>query len=330
MTGKKGDHHKSRSSKSSSVRSTTAGSVSKGKSSHKSEHRKEETAGGEKISYDNLDIKNELGAGSSGAVVRVSHKVTGQEYAMKTMCKLDDRERRQVLQEIRTLHASSHPSIVGFVDAFYADGRVCILLELMDASLLDVVEHVGFIPELIMAKLTEPLLQGLRYLHKELHIVHRDIKPANILINSKGEVKIADFGVSGKMASTIGLKQTFVGTTTYMSPERILGTPHTSNSDIWSLGLTIMQCLLGRYPYGVCAHFFDLLDLIQESPSPSLPLDQFSSEMCSLSDQCLIKDPSLRPGAEQLLQHPLILKTRQDTDTNVTAWILKNLPPRSK
>lgn len=247
---------------------------------------------------------------------------------MKTLCKLDDTDRRLALNEIRTLHASSHPSIVGFIDAFYADGRVCILLELMDASLLELVQHLGFIPELITVKLIEPLLHGLYYLHKKLHIVHRDIKPANILINAKGEAKIADFGVSGKMASTIDQKKSFVGTTTYMSPERILGTAHSSNADIWSLGLTIMQCLLGRYPYGQCDTFFSLLDLIQEAPSPTLPEDEFSVEIRSFVDQCLTKDPTVRPTADKLLLHPLIEKGQHDTDTDLRAWIIAHLPKR--
>ena len=277
------------------------------------------------ITYDALEVLNELGAGSSGSVVRVRHRPTGCCYAMKTLTKLDEKERRQVLQEVRALHASSHPSIVGFIDAFYADGRVCMLLELMAASLQNVVERVGFVPELVMAKLTEPLLQGLHYLHKTLHIVHRDIKPANILVSAHGEVKIADFGVSGKLASTIGLKQTFVGTATYMSPERILGTPHSSNADIWSLGLTLMECALGRYPYGQCDTFFLLLDLIQESPSPSLPADQFSPEFQAFIDSCLIKDHLARPTADTLLRHPLILKTRADTDTNVSGWFIHSI-----
>jgi mitogen-activated protein kinase kinase 1 len=279
----------------------------------------------EGLTFDTLEILGELGSGSSGSVVKVRHRPTNKCYAMKTLTKLDDKERRQVLQEIRALHASSHPSIVGFIDAFYADGRVCILLELMSASLLDVTRDVGMIPEIIMAKLIEPLLQGLHYLHKTLHIVHRDIKPANILISASGVVKIADFGVSGKLASTIGLKQTFVGTTTYMSPERILGTPHSSNADIWSLGLTIMECVLGRYPYGQCDTFFLLLDLIQEAPAPSLPEDQFSLEFRAFVDSCLLKDPQVRPTAEILLAHELIAKVQRDTDTDVAAWFRHNL-----
>ena len=61
------------------------------------------------------------------------------------------------------------------------------------------------------------VLQGLVYLHHERHVIHRDIKPSNLLVNHKGEVKITDFGVSAMLASSMGQRDTFVGTYNYMS-----------------------------------------------------------------------------------------------------------------
>lgn len=61
------------------------------------------------------------------------------------------------------------------------------------------------------------VLQGLVYLHNERHVIHRDIKPSNLLVNHKGEVKITDFGVSAMLASSMGQRNTFVGTYNYMS-----------------------------------------------------------------------------------------------------------------
>jgi serine/threonine protein kinase len=89
----------------------------------------------------------------------------------------------------------------------------------------------------------------LEYLHKQLHIIHRDIKPQNILINSKGQAKITDFGVSGEIAHTQAMAKTFVGTAKYMSPDRIAGNVHSAKSDIWSLGLVVLECALGKHPY---------------------------------------------------------------------------------
>jgi serine/threonine protein kinase len=93
------------------------------------------------------------------------------------------------------------------------------------------------------------VLRALEYLHKELHVIHRDIKPSNVLVSENGCVKLTDFGVSGQLASTVGTCASWLGTVTYMSPERIQGRSYTILSDIWSFGLTIVELALGAYPY---------------------------------------------------------------------------------
>lgn len=69
----------------------------------------------------------------------------------------------------------------------------------------------------ISSVLINQVLEGLLYLHHERHVIHRDIKPSNLLVNHKGEVKITDFGVSAVLASSIGQRDTFVGTYNYMA-----------------------------------------------------------------------------------------------------------------
>lgn len=74
-----------------------------------------------------------------------------------------------------------------------------------------------------------------------------DIKPSNILANSQGQIKICDFGVSGELINSIA--NTFVGTSTYMSPERIQGAQYTIKSDVWSLGISLVELAQGRFPF---------------------------------------------------------------------------------
>jgi len=103
----------------------------------------------------------------------------------------------------------------------------------------------------------------LTYLYDVHRIIHRDIKPSNMLFNSKGEIKICDFGVSGELINSIA--DTFVGTSTYMSPERIQGAQYSVKSDVWSTGISLIELAMGRFPFaeddGLDSDFDDLADL---------------------------------------------------------------------
>merc|ERR1711990_648573 len=105
----------------------------------------------------------------------------------------------------------------------------------MGGSLHDVIRKHGRIPERILAHVTYQILWGLAYLKFENRF-HRDIKPANILCNSRGNVKLTDFGIAREMENSIQMAKTFVGTFKYMSPERMQSEPYNYKSDIWSLG----------------------------------------------------------------------------------------------
>ncbi|EDL31457.1 mitogen activated protein kinase kinase 2, isoform CRA_b [Mus musculus] len=96
---------------------------------------------------------------------------------------------------------------------------------------------------LIMAR---KVLRGLAYLREKHQIMHRDVKPSNILVNSRGEIKLCDFGVSGQLIDSMA--NSFVGTRSYMSPERLQGTHYSVQSDIWSMGLSLVELAIGRYP----------------------------------------------------------------------------------
>ncbi|GLC37190.1 hypothetical protein PLESTB_000989600 [Pleodorina starrii] len=168
------------------------------------------------------------------------------------------------------------------------------------------------LPEPVIAHIARQLVAGLQYLHKELKVVHRDIKPSNLLLNGAGEVKISDFGVSGQLASSVSNCLSWVGTVTYMSPERIKGDSYSFDSDLWSLGLTLLECALGRFPYpppgetGVNLGFWELLEYIVIEPAPTLPADQFSPELVDFVGQCLQKDAKARPSVTALAQHPFL------------------------
>lgn len=138
--------------------------------------------------------------------------------------------------------------------------------------------------------------------------MHRDIKPSNILVNSRGSIKLCDFGVSGELINSIA--DTFVGTSTYMAPERIQGERYTVKSDVWSFGLTIMELAIGKFPFGsneltdedcAPAGILDLLQQIVHEPAPRLPKsDAFPSILEDMIQKCLFKEPERRPTPQDL------------------------------
>src|SRR5947209_2453985 len=99
----------------------------------------------------------------------------------------------------------------------------------------------------VLGKIAESILGGLVYLYEAHRIMHRDIKPSNVLLNSRGNIKLCDFGVATETVNSIA--DTFVGTSTYMAPERIQGGAYSIKSDVWSVGLTVMELAIGRFPF---------------------------------------------------------------------------------
>ncbi|CDY39283.1 BnaC06g27080D [Brassica napus] len=264
------------------------------------------------ITAEDLETMRVIGKGSSGVVQLVRHKWVGNVHFYELQViqmNIQEKIRKQIVQELKINQASSQcPHVVVCYHSFYHNGAFSLVLEYMDrGSLVDVIRQVKTILEPYLSVVCKQVLQGLVYLHNERHVIHRDIKPSNLLVNHKGEVKISDFGVSASLASSMGQRDTFVGTYNYMSPERISGSTYDYSSDIWSLGMSVLECAIGRFPYLESEDqqnppsFYELLAAIVESPPPTAPSDQFSPEFCSFITACLQKDPPARASSLDLL-----------------------------
>ncbi|MQL93184.1 hypothetical protein Taro_025826 [Colocasia esculenta] len=283
-------------------------------------------------------IRQGIGKGASGTVHLVRHKWTEQFFALKTIQfnNIPEEIRMRIALELKinySLNYSSQcPYIVAYYQSFYDNGVMSIVLEYMDGgSLADFVNKVKSIPEPYLAAICKQVLKGLIYLHHEKHIVHRDLKPANLLVNHRGEVKITDFGVSAILESSSGQRDTFVGTRNYMSPERINGGKHGPLSDIWSLGLVLLECATGMFPYGPpdgdeAYGVFEIVEAIVLQPPPYAPSDMFSEEFCSFISSCVQKEPKDRKSALELLEHPF-LTMYEDDNVDLESYFTKACPP---
>ncbi|KAL0611503.1 Dual specificity mitogen-activated protein kinase kinase 2 [Plecturocebus cupreus] len=197
---------------------------------------------------DDFERISELGAGNGGVVTKVQHRPSGLIMARKLIhLEIKPAIRNQIIRELQVLHECNSPYIVGFYGAFYSDGEISICMEHMDGGSLDqVLTEARRIPEEILGKVSIAVLRGLAYLREKHQIMHRDVKPSNILVNSRGEIKLCDFGVSGQLIDSMA--NSFVGTRSYMAPERLQGTHYSVQSDIWSMGLSLVELAIGRYP----------------------------------------------------------------------------------
>lgn len=267
-----------------------------------------------RISLDELEPLGELGRGNYGTVTKVRHKPTDIIMAMKEIrLELEEAKFLQIIMELEVLHKCHSPYIVDFYGAFFVEGAVYLCMEYMDGGSLDKI-YDGGVDEPYLAVITDSVVRGLKQLKDEHNIIHRDVKPTNILVSTSGKVKLCDFGVSGNLVASIA--KTNIGCQSYMAPERIkVANPddvltYNVQSDIWSLGLSVLEVAKGCYPYppDTYRNLFSQLSAIIYGDTPALPADRFSPEARSFVANCLNKSPTLRPTYAKLLNHPWLKK----------------------
>ncbi|KAK2762234.1 hypothetical protein FQN54_001244 [Arachnomyces sp. PD_36] len=241
--------------------------------------------------------------------------LSGAIMAMKEIrLELDESKFTAIIMELDILHRCISPFIIDFYGAFFQEGAVYICVEFMDGGSVDKLYGNG-IPENILRKVILSTVMGLKCLKDDHNIIHRDVKPTNILINTRGQIKICDFGVSGNLVASIA--KTNIGCQSYMAPERIAGGgvsqagatsggTYSVQSDIWSLGLTMIECAVGRYPYppDTFNNIFSQLNAIVHGDPPTLPDKGFSEDAHNFVRSCLNKDAKSRPTYAMLLRHP--------------------------
>ncbi|KAK9110782.1 hypothetical protein Sjap_018842 [Stephania japonica] len=271
-----------------------------------------------------------LGHGSSGIVYKVRHRRNLQIYALKVVRFEQDNIaagiRRQADLEADILKQVNSQFIVRCYGVFdscteYSEASdLCFLMEYMEGgSLQDLLKIRRRLPEAAISDMARRVLEGLKYLH-EMHIVHRDIKPSNLLINRKGEVKIADFGVSCRDGCC---DFSCAGTCAYMSPERfdperwnISGTISDGFAgDIWALGVALLECHAGHFPLIPADQKLDwatLMCAICFCDAPEMP-STASAEFRSFIYQCLEKDWRRRGSVGELLSHPFVAKNKSSS-----------------
>ncbi|EOD17487.1 putative Serine/threonine-protein kinase [Emiliania huxleyi CCMP1516] len=269
-------------------------------------------------------LQEKLGEGSFGKVYKALEIKTGRAVAVKVVPV--EQDTGEVAREIEMLKACASDNIVRYYSSFTRGSELWIVMEFCaGSSLCDVMEaRSRCLTERQIGAVLAETLAGLSYLHS-LNKIHRDIKAGNLLLTEDGTVKLADFGVSAQLNTSISRRGTVIGTPFWMAPE-VISSPgpeagYNSKADVWSLGITAIELAEGSPPNSNL-HPMRAIFLIPTQPPPQLAEpEKWSAAFRDFVGRCLTKEVEKRPTATELLQHAFIREGRKA----VSGAVLKQL-----
>ncbi|MEO8888937.1 MAG: serine/threonine-protein kinase [Jatrophihabitantaceae bacterium] len=250
-----------------------------------------------------------LGAGGWATVFRAQDRVLGRAVAVKVfrtdLAEANERDRSQA--EMRLLAGLSHPGLVTVFDAGtdvgeYGRSSSYLVMELIDGPTLAAIIKRGPIRPVDVARVGAQLANALAYTHAK-GVIHRDIKPANILLldpaRSHSEhvvAKLSDFGIARMVDGTrMTMDGTTVGTANYLSPEQATGGDLDQSTDVYSLGLVLLECLTGQVAYPGSGVHAAAARLHQPLPIPNTVDADWAGVLTAMTAQ----EPGRRPTAKQ-------------------------------
>lgn len=288
-----------------------------------------EVTGWEKIVKLNVDvdkvypIRRKIGEGSSGSVFVTGNRDNNNNFiALKVVNVFKEGQENEmdvvVMNEITMMKfCQSNDQIVRFYEAFMVKETEEILSQGLNKKLWIAMEYLGggglvnilsvnkCLPDNITAYVMREMLLALAFLHK-YHRVHRDIKSDNVLLGMDGAVKLADLGFCVQLTQEKNKRQSIVGTPYWMSPELIQGLDYDELTDIWSLGITAIECADGQPPLIHVTPFRALFMIVTSPPATVLNPQEHTPLLLDFISKCLKHDLAERWKADRLLKHPFL------------------------
>jgi serine/threonine protein kinase/Tfp pilus assembly protein PilF len=215
-------------------------------------------AAGGQVVFGRYTLIKVLGRGGMGIVWLARDEELERDVALKFLPDLMIQDRSlldQLKHETKRCLELTHPHIVRIHDFVHAERSGCISMEYVDGETLSNLrtekEQKVFEPPEIAGWISQ-LCDALDYAHSHAKVIHRDLKPANLMVNKRGDLKVADFGIARSLAdsaSRLTAEAGRSGTLVYMSPQQLSGDRGTHLDDIYSLGATIYELLTSKPPF---------------------------------------------------------------------------------
>jgi serine/threonine protein kinase len=267
-----------------------------------------EFASGQKL-FRRYTLKRTLGRGGMGVVWLARDDELERDVALKFLPELVIHDRAvlgDLKRETRRSLELTHKNIVRIYDFVHDEVSGCISMEYVDGDTLSNLRADKPLKVFEPAELKEwisELCEALDYAHNHARIVHRDLKPSNLMVNQRGDLKVADFGIARSLSdsvSKITMEHGKSGTLVYMSPQQLDGERGNHSDDVYSLGASIYELLTSKPPF----HSGNIDRQIREKIAPPMaqrrkeleieggPIDQAWEEVVRA---CLAKDPARRP-----------------------------------
>jgi serine/threonine protein kinase len=273
-----------------------------------------------RFTYD--PVKDLLGKGGFGEVYKAYDNEDQLFVALKIAQGTTD-DKYNLINEIKRFKKLNHPNIVKHIEAYEVNtggtdihGNPII----HDVGILEYADQ-GTFADLLkkgtnyrqIEDIAKDIIDGLAYLHGE-GIIHRDLKPTNILLFSEGEklrAKITDFGIAKRSDATAASTQ-LVGTVEYMAPEYFTTGKIGTGSDVWSLGVMLLEALTGSHPFGKTTLGVSNEQIIRNILSKDLQENLANAPLKELLTRCLLREVNLRPQSAEELKNVLAEKAEND------------------
>jgi tetratricopeptide (TPR) repeat protein/tRNA A-37 threonylcarbamoyl transferase component Bud32 len=253
-------------------------------------------------------IVEKLGRGGMGEVYLAEDKQLGRKVAIKFLPRevaTDERAKQRLLREARTAATLDHPNICAIYEVGQEGDHSFIVLQYIEGETL-ATRLKRHLPDLREAlAIAAQVADALNEAHAR-GIIHRDIKPENIMLTTRNQVKVLDFGlakvlrdssiIEADTASMLSIPGMVMGTVPYMSPEQVRGEPLDCRSDIFSFGTVLYELLSGRRPFEARSSAEVISAILTAEPPPisRSSLGHSGGAEEELVRKCLEKDAALR------------------------------------